>query len=201
MAEGCGKSRSMTFWAGKARFLIALAGVFLALLALSFWVSTAHAEGSNDLVEQNGYRPYTERYGAATAGESRLTEIGAYVQAGEYVAFGGSVKTATLGLTNAKMGTNFSAAQLALSASATPPGTPPPTPRPIPMSTGGATPASASTTSTMPPPPQAGRRAISAPGPRSKTAPITAAFPTDTSPSASPPMSREFIISSFIPRP
>lgn len=89
--------------------LCALAAAALALAA----ATPAHAEGSKELVAHGGYRPYTERYNASTAGESRLTELYAYVKEGETVSFGTSVKDAVARFTNDKMGTELSDAELA----------------------------------------------------------------------------------------
>lgn len=60
-----------------------------------------------------GYRPYTERYNASTAGENRLTELYVYMKEGETVSFGTSIKDAVARFTNEKMGTNLSDAELA----------------------------------------------------------------------------------------
>lgn len=92
-----------------AALCIALAAAALILIA----APPAHAEGSKELVAHSGYRPYTERYNASTAGESRLTEIYVYAKEGETVSFGTSVKDAVARFTNEKMGTNLSPDELA----------------------------------------------------------------------------------------
>ena len=92
-----------------AALCIALAAAALILIA----APPAHAEGSKELVAHGGYRPYTERYNASTAGESRLTEIYVYAKEGETVSFGTSVKDAVARFTNEKMGTNLSPDELA----------------------------------------------------------------------------------------
>lgn len=100
--------------AGLLRLAAVLLSTVLCALALACaTASPAHAEGSKDLVAHGGYRPYTERYNASTAGESRLTELYAYVKEGETVSFGTSIKDAVAQFTNAKMGTSLSDAELA----------------------------------------------------------------------------------------
>lgn len=93
-------------------YLSLLIGVML-IMSILLFSGPVFAEGSRDLTSEGGYRPYTERYNATTAGEERLTVIGAYVKKGETVAFGSSVNDANLKLTNEKMGTNLSADMLA----------------------------------------------------------------------------------------
>ena len=100
--------------AGLLRLATVLLAAALCVLALACATAPpAHAEGSKDLVAHGGYRPYTERYNASTAGENRLTELYAYVKEGETVSFGTSVKDAVARFTNEKMGTNLSDAELA----------------------------------------------------------------------------------------
>ena len=100
--------------AARARRLFVALAVALSALALVLLAPlTAHAEGSKELVAHGGYRPYTERYNASTAGESRLTELYAYVKEGETVSFGTSIKDAVARFTNEKMGTSLSDAELA----------------------------------------------------------------------------------------
>ncbi|WP_180953018.1 Cna B-type domain-containing protein [Eggerthella timonensis] len=100
--------------AARARRLFVALAVALSALALVLPAPlTAHAEGSKELVAHGGYRPYTERYNASTAGESRLTELYAYVKEGETVSFGTSIKDAVARFTNEKMGTSLSDAELA----------------------------------------------------------------------------------------
>lgn len=87
---------------------VALAAMFVLVTACALSLSSAedaYAEGSKDLVANGGYRPYTERYNASTAGEDRLTEIFVYAKEGEVIQFGTSVKGATAGFTKEKMGT------------------------------------------------------------------------------------------------
>ena len=86
--------------------------VFCAFLLVVFCGHQAFAEGSKELVSQGGYRPYIEQYGSSLAEESRITEIGVYVKAGETLYFGSSVKSANLGLDNEKMGTDLSDKEL-----------------------------------------------------------------------------------------
>lgn len=82
----------------------------LCLLVLS--PASAMAEGSKDLVLYGGYRPYIEQYGSSSADESQTTEVGVYVRSGETLYFGSSVRIANLGLTNDKMGMDFSDEEL-----------------------------------------------------------------------------------------
>lgn len=92
---------------------VALFSLCIVFLSISLAPTVAYAEGSRNLVSQGGYRPYVEQYGSSSAGESRLTEIGVYVKEGESLYFGSSVKKASLGLTNEKMGTELSEKELA----------------------------------------------------------------------------------------
>jgi hypothetical protein len=84
------------------------------------------AEGTGDFgddPDNGGYRPYTERYNAATQGEDRLSVMHVYLNKGETVYFGTSVSNAKLYeiqdnknsgylFSNEEMGTNFSDAEL-----------------------------------------------------------------------------------------
>ena len=91
----------------------ALAATLCALVCACTTAAPAYAEGSKDLVAYGGYRPYTERYNASTAGESRLTELYVYVKEGETISFGTSIKDAVARFTNEKMGTDLTDAELA----------------------------------------------------------------------------------------
>jgi hypothetical protein len=99
------------------RLGIFAAALFAGLAAAALTAGTVSAEGSRDLCEGAsptvGYRPYTERNSAETAGEVRDQVIMVYMNKGETVCFGTSVSNAKLGFTNAKMGTKLTDAQLA----------------------------------------------------------------------------------------
>ncbi|MDD3486550.1 MAG: FctA domain-containing protein, partial [Atopobiaceae bacterium] len=98
-------------------FVLALV---LALVAGLLLVPKAYAEGSSDLTENGGYRAYTERYGAETAGVKRQSVMKVYLEEGETLYLGSSVSTAQLRKTiggdflfdNTSMGTSFSDDQL-----------------------------------------------------------------------------------------
>ena len=104
--------------------LLRLALPVCLLLGLLAAAPAARAEGTRDLAENGGGRPYTERYDAAVLGQQRLSVMHVYLMKGETVCFGTSVSDARLYNTvngknkdwlfsNDAMGTSYTDAQLA----------------------------------------------------------------------------------------
>ncbi|MEG1431383.1 SpaA isopeptide-forming pilin-related protein [Eubacterium sp.] len=71
-------------------------GFVLLLTMFIFFSGRVHAEGSADLVENGGYRPYTEWTNKTTSGLLRHQIIKAFVKEGETVYFGSSVTKSEL---------------------------------------------------------------------------------------------------------
>lgn len=74
-------------------------GLIIVALIVGFLIAgtvPAHAEGSKELTQNGGYRPYTERYGATTTGVQRQQLLHAAVNKGEHVLLGTSVTGASL---------------------------------------------------------------------------------------------------------
>ncbi|MDY6900206.1 MAG: DUF11 domain-containing protein [Cyanobacteriota bacterium] len=64
---------------------------------MNFWIASAQAEGSKDLVENGGDRPYTEWSTATSANIERKTRLKVFVKSGETVNLGSSVHNSSDG--------------------------------------------------------------------------------------------------------
>ncbi len=71
--------------------------LFFTLFILNLWTLTAKAEGSKDLVEKGGDRPYTEWATATSANIERKTRLKVFVKNGEIVNLGSSVHNSSDG--------------------------------------------------------------------------------------------------------